>query len=271
MSHIGKNIRKLRTVKKLSQAAFAELFGLARPSVGAYEEGRSEPKMETLVLIAQHFGLSIDLLLTKELTVNELYHFDVFQAAIPVAGTAPTPPATPAATPLTPFVPRLRELEYIVRHHDPAFVAALPTLQFPAQATETTRAFEVSGGAMLRHRQGLRPLDTVLCRRPGPGQPGLELGSAASLQPGRIYALVLPAEILIRRLTALSADRQTLQLTADNPDYGSQDVARGQVLEIWEVTGVFSTHLPVPALLDERVAELERQLRAVQERLGGLR
>ena len=36
MSIIGKNIRKIRTVKKLSQAAFAEIFNLARPSVGVH-------------------------------------------------------------------------------------------------------------------------------------------------------------------------------------------------------------------------------------------
>ena len=129
MSYVGKNIRKLRTVKKLSQAAFAELFGLARPSVGAYEEGRSEPKMETLTRIAQHFGLSVDLLLTKELTVNELYNFDVFRE-----GTADAPPSTPAPAPgpladVTPLVPGSRAPEYIVRHHDPAYLATLPWLK----------------------------------------------------------------------------------------------------------------------------------------------
>ncbi|MCZ6899785.1 MAG: transcriptional regulator, partial [Bacteroidetes bacterium] len=34
MSYIGKNIKKIRTIKKLSQAQFAQLFNLARPSVG---------------------------------------------------------------------------------------------------------------------------------------------------------------------------------------------------------------------------------------------
>jgi DNA-binding XRE family transcriptional regulator len=55
MGVIGKNVRKIRTVKKLSQAAFAEIFNLARPSVGAYEEERSEPKLETVIQIASLF------------------------------------------------------------------------------------------------------------------------------------------------------------------------------------------------------------------------
>ena len=40
MSYIGKNIKKLRSVKGLSQAKFAELFDIKRASIGAYEEGR---------------------------------------------------------------------------------------------------------------------------------------------------------------------------------------------------------------------------------------
>jgi transcriptional regulator with XRE-family HTH domain len=140
MSNVGKNIRKLRTVKKLSQAAFAELFGLARPSVGAYEEGRSEPKMETLIQIAQHFGLSVDLLLTKELTVNELYGFDIFKEQL--QPPRPTPEEIAEADRqqnVTPLVYRNRALEYIVKHHDPAFIDSLPWLQLPHRAHRAPR------------------------------------------------------------------------------------------------------------------------------------
>ena len=37
MSFFGKNIKKIRIAKKLSQTAFAELFGLKRTALGAYE------------------------------------------------------------------------------------------------------------------------------------------------------------------------------------------------------------------------------------------
>ncbi|MFN8257681.1 MAG: helix-turn-helix transcriptional regulator [Bacteroidales bacterium] len=74
MSFFGKNIRKIRTAKKISQSAFAELFKLKRGSIGAYEEGRAEAKIDTIIEIADYFKLSVDQLLCKELTFNEIYH-----------------------------------------------------------------------------------------------------------------------------------------------------------------------------------------------------
>jgi transcriptional regulator with XRE-family HTH domain len=76
MSNFGKNIRKIRTVKKLSQAEFADLFELNRGNISAYEEERSEAKIETIIAIANYFSISIDDLLTKELTIDDIYHLD---------------------------------------------------------------------------------------------------------------------------------------------------------------------------------------------------
>jgi transcriptional regulator with XRE-family HTH domain len=260
MSFVGKNIRKLRTVKKLSQASFAELFGLARPSVGAYEEGRSEPKMETLIQIAQHFGLSVDLLLTKELTVNELYHFDIFKDNLS-APTPPTPTSVPdASAEVTPYVPGSRSLEYIVHHHDPAFIESLPWLKLPHQLSGPTRAFEIRGAEMqLPKQQGLRHKDLVLCCRVNMAKPNIQVGS--------IYVFVTAGKILVRRVAEKLVDGQRLYLKADNTDYSSQELEVAQALEIWEVKGVFTTHLRSPALLDERVATLEQKVAELLSRL----
>ena len=74
MSYFGKNIRKIRNAKKISQAAFADLFDLKRGSISAYEEGRAEAKIDTIIEIAGYFQLTLDQLLRKELTINEIYH-----------------------------------------------------------------------------------------------------------------------------------------------------------------------------------------------------
>lgn len=76
MSYFGQNIRKIRIVKKLTQTEFADLFGLSRTAVGSYEEGRAEAKIDTIIKIADYFDLSLDQLVRKEITINEIFHFN---------------------------------------------------------------------------------------------------------------------------------------------------------------------------------------------------
>jgi len=75
-SILSKNLRKLRAFKNLNQTDFAKLFDIKRASIGAYEEGRAEPKLDTLFKFSSHFSLKIDDLITKELTVNQIAKFD---------------------------------------------------------------------------------------------------------------------------------------------------------------------------------------------------
>lgn len=80
MSKIGANLRKIRLTKGLSQAKFAEIFSLTRASVGAYEEGRAEPRVETVIEIAKYFSITLDALFTENITVNQLVDFDISKA-----------------------------------------------------------------------------------------------------------------------------------------------------------------------------------------------
>ena len=75
MSYIGKNIRKIRSVKKLSQQAFADLFELSRANIGSYEEGRAEPKIGVIMEIANKFSIDVEKLLNSELKVNDISKF----------------------------------------------------------------------------------------------------------------------------------------------------------------------------------------------------
>jgi DNA-binding XRE family transcriptional regulator len=60
----------------MNQTQFAEIFDIKRASIGAYEEGRAEPKLETLLKIVGHFKLKLDDIIVKELTVNQIAKFD---------------------------------------------------------------------------------------------------------------------------------------------------------------------------------------------------
>ncbi|WP_228465997.1 helix-turn-helix domain-containing protein [Chryseobacterium balustinum] len=82
MSFFGANIKTIRQAKGLSQQAFADLFDLTRGVIGAYEEGRSEPKISTLLTVVHYFNLDLDKFLTVPLTIDDLNkpeNFEKFQ------------------------------------------------------------------------------------------------------------------------------------------------------------------------------------------------
>lgn len=76
MSKIGYNIKKLRGVKGLSQQAFADIFEISRGNISSYEELRAEPKLETIIRIANYFSIGLEELLTKELSINDILNFN---------------------------------------------------------------------------------------------------------------------------------------------------------------------------------------------------
>lgn len=84
MTYFGTNLKKIRQIKGLSQQAFAELIDLNRGVISSYEEGRAEPKIETLLRIANYFGISTHDIISKPLTVNQLTNFTLVEDNIPV-------------------------------------------------------------------------------------------------------------------------------------------------------------------------------------------
>lgn len=63
---LGTRIASLRQGRGLSQAALAERLHISSSAVGMYEQGRREPSVDTLVALAQIFGVSLDYLLSGQ-------------------------------------------------------------------------------------------------------------------------------------------------------------------------------------------------------------
>lgn len=76
MTKIGSNIKKIRSIKNISQQAFADIFSLNRGNISSYEENRAEPKLDSIISIANYFSIPLEDLLTKDLTVNEILQFN---------------------------------------------------------------------------------------------------------------------------------------------------------------------------------------------------
>ena len=276
MSFIGKNIRKIRTVKKLSQAAFAELFSLARPSVGAYEEGRTEPKIDTIIAIAGHFGLSTDALLRKELSVNELYSMDILKGAFdptqmpPALGKSSKQEAAPNTgssagrpqeEPGVPLVDRDTTLEYIVNIGNRDFISKLPRILLPQEEKGLHRAFIHSGNEMYHNESGLRQGDVLMGRL-------LATEKLSGMKPEKLFTFVTRERIFTRRLSA--AGQKSVELKADNPAFEAISLPAGEILEVWETTGIWTQQLAPPALLENKMLQLESRLETLEEKLNKL-
>ncbi|MCH2234208.1 MAG: helix-turn-helix transcriptional regulator [Crocinitomicaceae bacterium] len=60
----------------MSQQEFSSLFDVKRGTLGSYEEGRAEPKLEFLIKLAEYFKLKIDDIVRSDLTVNKIANFN---------------------------------------------------------------------------------------------------------------------------------------------------------------------------------------------------
>lgn len=76
MTKIGSNIKKIRTTKGLSQQAFSELFGLTRGNISSYEENRAEPRIETVIQIANYFNIPLNQFITRNLSIHEILKYN---------------------------------------------------------------------------------------------------------------------------------------------------------------------------------------------------
>lgn len=269
MSYIGKNIKKIRTVRKLSQAAFADLFSLARPSVGAYEEGRSEPKIDTIISIANHFSLSTDALLRKELTVNELYSFDILKGEFdptqmpPALGKSMKSSKKESSFHLgeysmgIPLVEKEIGLEYLVNLQNKDFILNLKRTQLPAVTPGILRAFVHSGDEMFYHDRGIHDGDILL-------------GNKIPVLPKKIstetvFVVVTSKGLITRRI--FSVDEKVVQLKADNTAYENVGIYKDEILEIWQVVGVWSNYISPPSMLESRLMSVENHVKQLNSRL----
>lgn len=60
MSDIGKNIKKLRMQKDITQEQLAERLHVTRQAVSNWENGKTQPDVETLSMLAECFEISVE-------------------------------------------------------------------------------------------------------------------------------------------------------------------------------------------------------------------
>ncbi|WP_103069894.1 helix-turn-helix domain-containing protein [Aquimarina sediminis] len=252
MSLFGKNIKKIRSVKGLSQQAFAELFDLKRGTLGAYEEGRSEPKIETLIKVANYFSIAIGDLLTNELTVNQLLKFKgdltTYAEDVKREKFAVIPCITDSVA-----------NEYITLYNKEEFVKELPTLQLPVNPTKEFRGYTVSNLEMSSHDKGFYPKDVVVGEK-------VPASVIKKLNTGTLVFAIVDDKLIFRRLYVTKGNAV---LRADHKNIEDSIYPLSEIKELWRVRYVFFRRIPeFGDLVEDKLLSIEKELLRMKEKLG---
>lgn len=249
MSHIGSNIRKIRGVKNLNQSAFAELFDLKRASVGAYEEGRAEPKINTIIDIAKHFGISIDDLLTKELSVNDLFKFDIFRDDLIKDSKNNLTPSHPIidVVPI-PYIPSNQEKNYLANKENKNYLDEFESLQLPIAKGKEYRAFELKDASMSGNGRGLQKGDIIICSKAKPK-------SIDQIDLGKIYGFETKEEFKLRRVESKSKTK--IILRPENNSFYLEELDWSEIVETWQLKTSITNNFSNDPPLENRIEELE--------------
>jgi transcriptional regulator with XRE-family HTH domain len=241
MSFFGKNIKKIRAIKGLSQQAFAEIFSLKRATLGAYEEGRSEPKIDTIIRVANYFSISIDDFLTKEITVNQLLRFN---GGI----TTDINQIVKTSFKEIPFVNSLNSKLFVTNFKMSQSYNSVPTIRVPVEGNLDFLAFMVKDLFMVSDEEGLFPNDIVIGDR----------REAETLVEGEVVVVLVDDTLQIRRF---AISETGYKLMADHIHIPPICVPFEAAVYFWKVSFVFLKRYPKhSSKLSDKINELDRKL-----------
>ncbi|MBV6644597.1 MAG: helix-turn-helix domain-containing protein [Cyclobacteriaceae bacterium] len=226
---IADNIKFLRKKAGYTQEQFAQQVGIKRSVVGAYEEGRAEPRLQTLSKIAEVLNTTADAMINQDLTTGKIPG----PAGERVKVLSITVDENDREN--IELVPQKAAAGYLNGFADPEYVAELPKFRLPMlPGNATYRAFEIHGDSMLPLVSGVIVI-------------GKYLESINDIKNGKTYVLVTQKEgVVYKRVFNYLEERGKLYLVSDNKNYSAYEVDPIDVEEIWEAIAFISIQFPDP-------------------------
>lgn len=225
MTNISKNIKHLRSLKKLSQEGLAEELKVTRSRIGSYEENRSSPTIEMLIKLSDYFKVPIDILLRNDLTKAKDSSF------IEIGNQRVLFPITVDEDNenLIEVVPVKASAGYLAGYDDPEYIEQLEKIKLPFLPTGKHRAFPIKGDSMLPMKSGSFVV-------------GRFVEDRTEIKTGKTYVLItLNDGMVYKRVINQIKENNTLLLISDNKDYQAYEVSINEILEIWEFTCSINT------------------------------
>ncbi|HLT06829.1 MAG TPA: helix-turn-helix domain-containing protein [Cyclobacteriaceae bacterium] len=226
---LGKNLRYLRKQQGLTQKDIADKLDIKRTMISAYEEGRSEPKLSSLNILAAIFQVSVDNLLNRDIEVQGKP--PIQEPQLKILTVAVDKEDNENIT----MIGQKASAGYLNGFSDPEYFERLPQFHLPNLSKNATyRAFEIKGDSMLPLVEG-----TIII--------GAFVENIRDIKNGKTYVLVTASEgVVYKRVFNYLEENGKLFLSSDNELYKPYEVLGSEILEVWEAKAFISTDFPHP-------------------------
>ena len=223
---LNSNIKFLRKNKGLTQEELAERLMISRSKLAGYELNITPP-LDTLVRIAEYFGVSLDILVKEDLNsyseykLRELLETDQFLRGRKLRVLSTTVDAD--GRELIEVVSQRAKASYLAGFADPEFISELPKFSLPFLPMDKKhRVFQIDGDSMLPIPDGA----WIVCEY---------VEDWTGIKDGERYVIVTEQDgvtfkIAYNRLKS----EQNLLLCSANPIYPPFEVEAIQIREVWK-------------------------------------
>lgn len=252
MTNLAQNLKILRKEKKLTQAQLAERVGVNRSVIGAYEEGRAEPKLSTLVLLSRFFNLSLDELVLSSKAKSNASSASLLPSPIKVL---PITVDRESDNELITLVPTKAAAGYLGGYGDVDFIAQLPRFALPIKELaqdKSYRAFQIEGDSMLPIPSGAY----VICSF---------VEDWNSVGNNRSYVVLTKDDGIVFKRIQRNKQASQFTMISNNALFEAYDLPWSEVVEVWQATAHVSFEFPVETMHTSALEDIRIKLSELKE------
>lgn len=254
MIFLKENMQFMRKKQGITQNELASLLETKRSLIGSYEEGRGVPKLEMIKRMADIFGISIDDLISTDISKENEKPARQGSGLKVLSVTVTTDNDERIS-----IVPVKAAAGYLNGRSDPEYMGQLPHFSMPVaelSQNQSYRVFQIKGDSMLP----VPPGSYLFCNF---------VESYTDIREGNSYVLITSDEGVVFKRVYLN-NYYELLLKSDNPEYAPYTVKADAILELWQVLGYLTFELPDKGSmhvqkLTSAIVRLEEEIQRLKE------
>lgn len=264
MNYLAKNLKHLRSKRKISQQELAEMLSVGRTAVANIEANLANPGHKTLLEIVRIFDVSLDELMHKDLSkqLKKVSTKNINKGSGTIIYRPFVITVDDAGDENIVMVDTKAAAGYPTRYLEPEFYKELPAFKLPGTdyRNGTFRCFQVEGDSM---QDTLQHGDFVIARFCD--------DFTNDIREGYIHVVVTNDNVLVKRVLNKINPENKILLLSDNDAYPEIAVEAEDVKELWYVKSKLSNYMPVKKNdLDKLVGDLTMQVSLLKNRLDSI-